>query len=59
MNSAFLKFLQLALLADVEYENAKVNGTATLLAPGNFQASILAISAIFAPAPVAPIVPAA
>jgi len=43
------KILQLAVLADIEYANAKAGGVATLLQPGNFEATIAGIAQIFAP----------
>lgn len=46
------KILQLAAVADLEYEQAKTNGASTLLQPGNFDSILLAITTIFvAPAP--------
>ena len=43
------KSLQLAVLADIEYANAKANGTASLLLPNNFETAIAAIAEIFHP----------
>ena len=60
MNAALLKFLQLAILADAEYEQAQIAGKSSLLAPNNFQNAILAVAQIFAPASTpAPVAPAA
>jgi hypothetical protein len=47
------KVLQLAMIADLEYQTAKTNGTATLLQPGNFDSTLSMIATILAPAPAA------
>ena len=51
MNKYLMQFLELAIVADAEYANAKTNGTATLLQPANFQNAILAVSQILAATP--------
>ena len=50
--NAIGKILQLAVVADLEYQQAKTSGAASLLLPNNFENALAAIGQIFAtPAP--------
>lgn len=51
-SSTILKILQLALIADQQYELLQSPGTnvSTLLAPNNFQTMLLELAAVLAPA---------
>ena len=56
--SAIGTFLQLAVIADLEYGQAKANGTASLLQPGNFQSALNAVATALSELPQAPTTPA-
>jgi indole-3-glycerol phosphate synthase len=56
VSSVFGTILKGALIADIEYEQAKASGASTLLEPNNFQAALAAVDQVFTPS--APATPA-